>query len=52
MICQYKGANISEIRWDNASSNAPAGVAEIFINFFSSIVKIFRKISHYPANDF
>ena len=34
MICQYKGANISEIRWDNASSNAPAGVAEIFNNFF------------------
>ena len=32
-------SNISEIRWGNASSNTPAGMAEIFNDFFSSIGK-------------
>ena len=32
-------SNISEIRWGNASSNPPAGMAEIFNDFFSSIGK-------------
>ena len=39
MNTSNNASNISEIRWDNASSNAPAGVAEIFNNFFSSIGK-------------
>ena len=36
---QYNTSNISEIRWGNASSNPPAGMAEIFNDFFSSIGK-------------
>ena len=39
MNVSSNASNISEIRWNNASSNTSAGVAEIFNNFFSSIGK-------------
>ena len=51
MNASSNASNISEIRWNNASSNTPASVAGIFYNFFLQMEKIFRKISHHPAND-
>ena len=39
MNVSSNASNISEIRWNNASSNTSAGVAGIFNNFFSSIGK-------------